>query len=232
MYSNIIINKETLQESKMQPISETMQAMHDALLNHVQHRVIDYGMPAEWWPNKERTLNRILSSVKMFGTLPELLPLDIPINHISEPDSVVAKYPKSVRTRLMLEYPSLDTAFYCFTAGEDWWTGEPCFAVNDVRSYCRYLHYSIAKQHDISLRDFVEPDMRKVGRPVNPHIQAEKAQRAERTESYKEWLNACAEYRQQVEQLRLVWVDKFEEAEKARIEWHALRNQGAPKREA
>lgn len=228
MYSNIIIDKETLQESKMQPISEAMQAMHDALLYHVQRRVIDYGMPAEWWPTKERTLSRILNSVKMFGTLPELLPLDIPINHISEPDSVVAKYPKSVRTRLMLEYPSLDTAFYCFTAGEDWWTGESCFAVNDVRSYCRYLHYSIAKQHDISLRDFIEPDTRKVGRPANPVKQIEKEQRAQ---SYNNWLAACASYRAEVELAKKDWQSAHATAEILRRQWRDLEAQGAPKRE-
>jgi len=82
--------------------------------------------------------------------------------------------------------------FYQFTMGEQWWSGEPLFLVNDATSYLMHTKYSLEARFE-DVRDY-KPKKR--GRPRNEAAHVAKAEQASR---YKEWIDSCRAYKKELQ---------------------------------
>lgn len=227
-------------------IKEPVAAHQEVTIAHIRDTCLKYGMPEEWFPKETINQERLLNICRMWGTLPEVMQAPQLMSILHPTDKLVSKYPPQVRTKVKADFPSLVSAFYVFTAGEEWWKGEPCFPVTNMAQYANYCLYVLAK-NDIELRDFEPPVLRGPGRPSiekEVGVQEQSSVKQEReemrkqeqdakkakTQAHKVWLSQCANHRAKVAELKAIYESKFAEAEEARKAWRKLESDGAPPR--
>lgn len=134
--------------------------------------------------------DRMAGAVLEFGVLPSQAYLAYPVV-IEEP---TAEELHAVHEEVLRVYkaqaPYFSVPFVVFTRGEDWWKGEPFFAVNCLRQYLKSVLYSLSVRSE-EIRTY-ERGERTTRSPVST------AERAERADRYNAWLKACQDYRQLV----------------------------------
>lgn len=164
--------------------------------------LINAGFPEEHIP-----LIKDLKSVAMDCVRWGHFPLAIQVNHnvvkdAPDPELFACQHER-VQASFEKEFQYFIRPFYQFTMGEQWWSGEPLFLVNDATSYLMHTKYSLEARFE-DVRDW-RPKKR--GRPRNDAAHAAKAEQASR---YKEWIESCRAYKQELQ-------DKTDELRDAEI---------------
>jgi hypothetical protein len=164
--------------------------------------LINAGFPEEHIP-----LIKDLKAVAMDCVRWGHFPLAIMVNHnvvkdAPDPELFACQHER-VQASFEKEFQYFIRPFYQFTMGEQWWSGEPLFLVNDATSYLMHTKYSLEARFE-DVRDW-RPKKR--GRPRNDAAHAAKAEQASR---YKEWIESCRAYKQELQ-------DKTDELRDAEI---------------
>ena len=126
---------------------------------------IHYGMHEDWFPPDERGQHRLVRVVQQWGTLPQTISSSHVLALAHPDDKIVQRYPKEIRKKVNNDYPLLTNSFFVFTDGEEWWKGEPCFAVTNMSQYAQFCHYTMSKT-DLEIREFALQSIKPVGRPA------------------------------------------------------------------
>lgn len=136
----------------------------DSAVAKIRHVCIHYGMPEDWFPQDERGQHRLVRVVEQWGTLPQNISSPASLALVHPDDKLVQRYPKEIRKKVTNDYPLLTNSFFVFTDGEEWWKGEPCFAVTNMSQYAQFCHYTMSKT-DAEIREFTLQAVKPVGRP-------------------------------------------------------------------
>ena len=138
-----------------------------------------------------RNTDMLIDAVLRWGDLPMFIQLNMPVvKDDVDPSLFEAQHP-SVQKQFLEEFPYIKDATFYFTREEPWWNGECSFLVSDANSFLMSIRYQLSVRGG-EVRDYVK---RGRGRPRNDAAHAEREERAGR---YKEWIESCPQYKQQL----------------------------------
>lgn len=171
--------------------------------------LINAGFPEEHIP-LIKDLKAVAMDCVRWGHFP--LAMEVNYNVVKDaPDPELFAYQhERVKGSFEKEFQYFIRPFYQFTMGEQWWSGEPLFLVNDANSYLMHSKYSLEVRFE-EVRDY-KPKKR--GRPRDDAAHASKAEQASR---YKEWIESCRAYKQELQD-KSVELKSAELAVKAQVE--------------
>jgi hypothetical protein len=182
--------------------AEELKQAHADMEARLPALLINAGFPEEHIP-----IIKDLKAVALDCVRWGHFPLAIQVNHnvvkdAPDPELFACQHER-VQASFEKEFQYFIRPFYQFTMGEQWWSGEPLFLVNDATSYLMHTKYSLEARFE-DVRDW-RPKKR--GRPRNDAAHAAKAEQASR---YKEWIESCRAYKQELQ-------DKTDELRDAEI---------------
>ena len=171
--------------------AEELKQAHADMEARLPALLINAGFPEEHIP-----IIKDLKAVALDCVRWGHFPLAIQVNHnvvkdAPDPELFACQHER-VQAGFEKEFQYFIRPFYQFTMGEQWWSGEPLFFVNDATSYLMHTKYSLEARFE-DIRDW-RPKKR--GRPRNDAAHAAKAEQASR---YKQWIESCRAYKQELQ---------------------------------
>lgn len=153
--------------------------------------LINAGFPEEHIP-LIKDFDRVVLDCVRWGHFPIVITVDLSVVTDVPDAELFASQHERVQESFEKEFQYLKQAFYQLTMGEHWWSGEPLFLVNDANSFLMHKKYTLEARFE----DVREYKPKKRGRPRNEAAHAAKAEQASR---YKEWIESCRAYKQELQ---------------------------------
>ena len=182
--------------------AERLTQAHADMEARLPALLINAGFPEEHIPII-KDLKAVALDCVRWGHFPLAIQVNYNVVKDAPDPELFACQHERVQASFEKEFQYFIRPFYQFTMGEQWWSGEPLFLVNDATSYLMHTKYSLEARFE-DVRDW-RPKKR--GRPRNDAAHAAKAEQASR---YKEWIESCRAYKQELQ-------DKTDELRDAEI---------------
>ena len=180
------------------------KAYEDAFLTEAEA----HGYPKELW--SPTYAMAIVHRAFMDGSMPMVLPTVTPM---TKDAYAGARVHKTVSDDFARDLPMFSQPVYVITKAESWWPGDKAFLAHNAESFMQFCLYRSA------CRDQGVLELPKRGRPKSGAVTVQ------HSGDYQIWLQQCKDYKTELERLKQNYLT-------ALAEYTALKNQGAPKREA